>query len=376
MDEGTETTRTARADGITVRKTVDGDGHVRLAVESERDSVATVRLTDPALESRSIEEIQFDTEYSTDWVIEDASIFEGKLEPDEHRTLGYRVPDADAETLETEPQLSVSDGPDLEEITDRARSDRLREFVGGERDSLGADSGAEPAVDTTDETDTDNGVAADLDTSVRVPDDGGGGVPSDEGVDVSANEDDGARSVAGSGDPSDNVARTLLEELRNDRVDTETAAELRSELGGGSRSQEVRLNHLQSEVSDLAAYTDTIESFIDRHGTFDSVVDDVRAELSALEDRTDRVEATVEANSEAVGRIDDIDDELEAVRSTQSELESRLEEIQEMQTEFDSRFDRLEDDLGGVYDRLDELEAFERRLSGALRGLGSDSSDS
>ena len=176
--------------------------------------------------------------------------------------------------------------------------------------------------------------------------------------------------------PSGGVARVLLAELRNDRVDDETAAALRSELGvEGENSREVRLKHLQSEVSDLAAYTDTIESFIDRYGTFGSVVDDVRSELSALEDRTERIDSTVEERAGSIDRIDEIDDELEAIRSTQSELESDLEEIRSTQADFESRFDSLDETITEIDEALDDLELFKERVSEVFRDLRTDDSE-
>lgn len=352
MNDGTEPTRTIRSDGIIVRKTVEDDGSVRLEVDSDRDSPATVRVTDPALESRPDEEVQFDTEYGTEWAIDDGSTFERAFDPDEQRRIRYRIPDADPDSIDAEPELSVTEASVLDDITDRGRSDTLREFVGGDRDSLDpvSDStdpvsGGDPAEPTA-EADPDAQPVADTDTA----------------------------SDTASGDdlavPSGGVARVLLEELRNDRIDDETAAALRSELGvEASESQEVRLRYLQNEVSDLAAYTDTIESFIDRHGTFDSVVDDVRSDLSALEDRTGRIESTVEERSEAIDRIDDIDDELEKIRSVQSDLESDLGEIREMQADFESRFDSLDETVADINDSLDGLELFKERVSGVFEDL-------
>lgn len=375
MNDETEPTRTVRNDGITVRKTVEDDGCVRFAVDSDRDSAATVRITDPTLGSRPDEEIRFDTEYSTEWAI-DGSTFERAFDPGEQRTIRYQVPDADPESLDSDPELSVSERSILDDITDRARSDALREFVGGDRDSLGSvpdptdagsaggtvettpeDSTAETAgggdtIEATGEDDTDAQPAADADTA----------------ADTAPGEDLAV--------PSGGVARVLLAELRNDRVDDETAAALRSELGAaGSKSQEIRLKHLQSEVSDLAAYTGTIESFIDRHGTFDSVVDDVRSELSALEDRTERVESTVEERSGTIDRIDGVDAELEEIRATQSELESDLEEIRATQADFESQFDRLDGTIAEIDDTIDDLELFKERVSGVFRDLQTDDSD-
>jgi uncharacterized protein YukE len=380
MNDETEPTRTVRNDGITVRKTVEDDGGVRLEVASDRDSATTVRVTDPTLASRSNEEIRFDAEDDAEWVIEDGSTFERAFDPDDRRTIRYRIPDADPESLDSEPELSMTEGSVLDDITDRARSDALREFVGGDRDSLDpvsdpvdaapdGDSAETTAGGDTAETDTTETATEETTESAAESDTD---IPSDEDADTAKD----APPDEGLAVPSGGVARVLLAELRNDRVDDETAAALRSELGvEGENSREVRLKHLQSEVSDLAAYTDTIESFIDRYGTFGSVVDDVRSELSALEDRTERIDSTVEERAGSIDRIDEIDDELEAIRSTQSELESDLEEIRSTQADFESRFDSLDETITEIDEALDDLELFKERVSEVFRDLRTDDSE-
>jgi uncharacterized protein YukE len=375
MNDSTAPTRTVRNDGITVTKTVEGDGRVRLEVDSDRDSAATVQVTDPTLGSSPDEAIQFDTEYGTEWTI-DGPTFVRSFDPDERRTIRYRIPDFESESLDREPELSVTEASVLDDITDRARSDTLREFVGGDRDSLASVPNSRPSVSPGDAAeatvgdDTTEAAAGDDTTGTTAENapDTQPATDTDSTADASPDEDLAV--------PSGGVARVLLAELRNDRVDDETAAALRSELDAeGRKSQEVRLKHLQSEVSDLAAYTDTIESFIDRHGTFDSVVDDVRSELSALEDRTERIESTVEERSGAIDRIDEVDDELDEIRSAQSELESDLEAIQATQADFKSEFDRLDETIADLNDTIDDLELFKERVSGVFRDLQTDDPD-
>lgn len=346
MDDGTETTRTVSEDGISVRKTVEADDGVRIDIESERETTATIRLTDPTLESHPERTIQFHAEYD-DWASEDASSFEGTLDPGASRTIRYRIPNSDPETLETDPQLSVVEGSDIDRLVDRARTDALRGLVGGDRDSLESDPAATPTAEPT--ADSDSG-------------------PSTGASTVTA-DDDGTSPTDAEAVP-DGVARALLNELRESDADESVATELRSELGGpGRRSQEVRLDHLQSEVSDLAAYTDTIESFIDRHGTLDSVINDVRSDLSALEARSDRIESTLEELPETVDRVEKVELELESVRSTQSDLESELDELRSAQTGFESDLERLDGEIDDVHDRLEEFEVFKERLSGVFRDL-------
>lgn len=406
MDEETEPTHTVETDGITVTKTVEDDGDVRVDVRSNREATATVRVTDPTLDSHPGEAIQFHSEYDRNWEIDETSTFERTFAPDEQRTMRYRVAGGDPETLDVAPRLSVTEGTNLGGIVDRARSDALREFAGGERDSLEAepiteDSTPEPAAEQ-DGTATaeahpagtsNGGAIAEADEKTATEE------PAETAVEQASDADTPTAEIAAADEEtatvesesesseidSESVARMLLSELQGGHVDEEVRDALRSELGTDkSRSQEIRIDHLQSEVSDLTAYSDLIESFIDRHGTFETVFEDVHAELSALGDRTERVESAIEDLSETVDQVDDLDEEVEQVQSVQSELESDLEEIREMQTDLESRFDRLDgeiadahsrldEELAGVHDRLDDLELFSERITEALQGLGDDS---
>jgi prefoldin subunit 5 len=405
MDEETEPTHTVETDGITVTKTVEDDGGVRVDVRSNREATATVRVTDPTLDSHPGEAIQFHSEYDRNWEIDETSTFERTFGPGEQRTMRYRVAGSDPETLDVAPRLAVTEGANLGGVVDRARSDALREFAAGERDSLETepitgDSTPKPTVEpvgtATAEThpaDTSNGggiAEADEKTATEEP---ARAIEQASDTDSSTAEtaaaDEGTTTAESESESSEtapeNVARMLLSELQEGHVDDEVRDALRSELGTDkSRSQEIRIDHLQSEVSDLTAYGDAVESFIDRHGTFETAFEDVHSELSTLGDRTERVESAIGDLSETVEQVDDLGEEIEQIQSVQSELESDLEEIRETQTDLKSRFDRLDgeiadahsrldEELAGVHDRLDDLELFSERITEALQGLGDDS---
>jgi hypothetical protein len=47
-------------------------------------------------------------------------------------------------------------------------------------------------------------------------------------------------------------------------------------------STNIRIQHLQSRVDDLAAYTETLEEFIDDNGTAQSIIEEVENEVEAV----------------------------------------------------------------------------------------------
>lgn len=387
MGERTETTRTVEGDGVTVRKTVEDGGRVTLAVASDREAGLRVRLADPALE-RSEADVEFRSDGDDGWDAGDAT-FEWTFGPRDSRTVRYRVPGVDPGSLGAEPRLSVTERAGLEGIVDRTRSDALRGFLGGERDSLalgaeggtdgGASAGAAPGTKkgavseggstVEDEAEAETGPEPESEAETEP----GPGAGTDAGETPDGDSEDEDDPDPGSGSEPRSVARALLAELREGRVDEEVTAALRSELGVETRrSQEVRIDHLQNEVADLAAYADTIEAFIDRYGTFEAVVGDVHDELSALEERAERTDARLAELSEALEAIDGIDEE---VRKLRSEVESELGDVRETQAAIESRFDRLDEERADVEDRLADLELFSERITEALHapdGSGDD----
>lgn len=411
MGERTETTRTVEGDGVTVEKTIEDGGRVTLSVASDRETELRVQLADPALEPRSEADVEFRSG-DGGWNAGEAA-FEWTFGPRESRTVRYRVPGVDPGSLDAEPRLSVTERAGLGGIVDRTRSDALRGFIGGERDSLalgpeaetgGAAAGADP--DTTNRAVSEGGspVGSEAESEAEVEIESEPEAEPESEAEPEAKSEPEAEPKSESeaepesepeadlrpaadtdagetpdGDPDEGpepgsvseprgVARALLRELREDRVDEEVTAALRSELGVETRrSQEVRIDHLQNEVADLAAYGDTIEAFIDRYGTFEAVVEDLHDDLSALEERAERTDSRLAELSEALEAVDGIDEELRELRS---EVESELGDVRETQAAIESRFDRLDEERADVEDRLADLELFSERITEALRAPG------
>ncbi|PSQ37010.1 AAA family ATPase, partial [Halobacteriales archaeon QS_9_70_65] len=120
---------------------------------------------------------------------------------------------------------------------------------------------------------------------------------------------------------------------------------LRAALGtSGGGSTAARVEHLQSRVADLEAYTEALEAFLDEEGGAAAVVDDLRTELATTNERLDDLESEVaalraavdgdEASAGLAARLDDLEDDVET-------LESGLVDVAELG-------DRLADALGGL----------------------------
>jgi chromosome segregation ATPase len=170
----------------------------------------------------------------------------------------------------------------------------------------------------------------------------------------------------------DDLGQQLVENLERIRHSFEDA----SEEGG---RVEARIRHLQNEVSDLKAYTNALEEFLDEEGTGRQVIESVRADMAALEGDLAEVTNDVQIHGRNLGKlwevIEDVENELsrfhEIVDRHRRELgdvaedvdavESALDEVRETADErYDAQRSRLDsldetlDDHGSTLDSLDE----------------------
>lgn len=416
MADGIETTRTAVADGVRVRKTIDTGPEetavVTLDVAVERGEPTTVRITEPALGAVPRDEIELHTDHGAEhWQVGDEATFEREFAGGESYEIVYRVAGVDAdrfEALDEDPVVAA--GGSIDDLVSRDDSDAVRELVAGERESLlaapgagGVDLSFEPDLDTgvddsaaTTATASSGGPAEDSsaeeipvdaepeEISVGVPSmddsaaadpepsestvEAAGSVETDEAadgtpdpVDEETPDDDLTASLAAT--PSGGIARVLLKELREGHVDEATREELREELEPG-RSRDVRIKHLQSEVAEFAAYVEMLDGFVDEHGTLDDAVGGVDAQVSSLDDELESFRSELDDLS------DTVDEDVGDLGTDVAELRDGQDDLRDGQGDLEARLDRLEDELATVDERLDEFDEFKERLSGVFQGVG------
>ncbi|MDX1745202.1 MAG: hypothetical protein R3324_04630, partial [Halobacteriales archaeon] len=160
---------------------------------------------------------------------------------------------------------------------------------------------------------------------------------------------------AGSG-----VVSALVTELQDGSVDEGKLVALRQELGLiRSTGDEVRIDHLESRMSEFAAYTDALRAVIDEHGTAEQFVSQMEDRIEALRADLTAVESELSATRETVARVDDCvgtlaadfdsleertEAELEAIREG---LDARDEETEET-AEIEAAIERLEHRIENV----------------------------
>ena len=322
---------------------------VRELAGGERDTV-------PGLEDD--EEIEVEAGDVESLEAEDAEILEGDIDlgdPDEGVTDETVAADDEEPEVEPEPEPEDTAGRSETEA-DAAVDEPTTE---PEAEGFGAEQPDPPAAEE----------------DIEAPEaDGFGDDESDaEPPAAEAAEPQAASEVEF--DASDLVG-TLADAIRNDEVSDDDLDTLQDAFGGASNSTHVEIDHLQSRVSELEAYSDALEAFIDEEGTAQQLVSDIEGDVAALSTELDdlngefaEVEASVENaadDREAIrGRIGDVEADVAAV----DDLEETVERVRGDVEALDERLADAEDDLldvdeleAGVHDLEDDLEDLEEHV--------------
>lgn len=362
MSDGIETIRNAGADDVSVRKTIetgdDDTATVTLEVTAECDEPLAVRLTEPALADVPDDDVDLRADHGPDPPRpEDGTVLEGGLEAGETCTVVYRVRNVDEDRfrrLDVDPGIETeADGPaPLEEVVDREGSEAVRRLVEGRADSL-TDRGTDPGAGDTPGVGVQPAEGSGVSEAPRTA--GADPVDGEPARAAEAVEDADADSA---GTDAGGVAEALLDELRAGEVDDEVAGALREELRVG-RSHDVRIKHLQRQVSDLAAYADILETFVDGHGTLGEAFDQLLADLQRVDGEVASLRDDLEELSETVSG------EIDAVRTDVAALEDGRDDVRD-------RLGAAEDGLAGADARLEALESFTDRLSDVFESVDED----
>lgn len=155
----------------------------------------------------------------------------------------------------------------------------------------------------------------------------------------------------------DELVDSLIEQLRQDELPEEHRRLLREELVADvPASMEVQLEHLQSKVSQLDAYTAALETFINEHGTADDVLEAVQAGVAQAEHRIEALQS----------RVDALDADRETHRGRLSELETAIESVDAFVESLKGQHGR---EIVGVDAKVERLEA---RVDEAIDALEAD----
>ncbi|MCQ4333348.1 hypothetical protein KM295_07620 [Natronomonas sp. F2-12] len=406
-DADPEEIATVASDGVTVEKSFEPDDFpvpaIAFRIRSERDTDVSVRLADVVPDDVAPENIGFHPKYGAEfWDVEDGRIvFQRTLAPGEEYTTVYGLRGGDADTAAkfmSEPTLESVDPPrgagDESDIDAALDAAEIGDVTPPDRDSAelalsGETPPAEPvgstngSVDAPDVLGIDDATEAESRSESAPPtadapeerieeaDTGSGGT--DKGsVDKSPTHAD---SPAGAEPRSEqgSLVSELASEIREGDVDDDDLMDLRDALGLdlASASVEARIEHLQSSVSDLEAYTDAMEEFIDEEGDARTLIAEARDGYEETTDRLEELETELEGlRSDLDRRLDSIDERIEeTIDGELTAIRADIESVEErIDTEADERID-LESDIEALSTELAEVAEMRDRLTNALSGL-------
>ncbi|MFW6435729.1 MAG: hypothetical protein ACOCY1_05040, partial [Halovenus sp.] len=319
-----------------------------------REDPVTVRMSDSVPEGIEVEDLGFHPEYGSEfWTIDDETItFERELEAGGSYTTVYGIRATGSDNVQqflTEPVLEEVDPPlpegetiDEGDVIPESDDDVVKNAIAGD--------GEIPGLEDDDEEEDD-----DEDVTLELND------PNNEGqaeADGSADSDgDGAVALE-----NGSLAGALANEIREQNVSGEDLKLLRRALDVAAKNDgvnEARIEQLQSDISDLRAYTGALEEFLDENGTGDEMIREFETELESFDDRLQSVQAEIESNSEQVAAIG------ETVSQVDEEMDSLSEEVDSVSGEMDS----VQDEVASVSDQLDDLDATIDGIEGEIDEL-------
>jgi len=380
---------TASSDGVTVEKSFEPDDFpvpaIAFVVRSEREETVAVRMVDSVPEHVTPEDIGFHPKYGAEfWGVDgDAIVFEREFEPGEEYTTVYGLRGGDSDDVEkymTDPVLETVHPP-LEEGEDS--EDVVRDVIEGEEEP---EDDTESADDAESSPETDTEAHDDIESAIREADTDGASADTEaeesseptEPESEPAHDDGTAAAVAGG-----SLAAALAAEIRDGEVDDDDLEELRDALGveidaGGATDSggavDARIERLQSEVADLQAYTDALESFLDENGDAQTLIEEFRTELDEAVERVDGVDDRVDSTLQKVEtRVEEATDEIEEtieerVADHIEELRSDIEALEQQVEDGvdDERLDAIESDISDIEDELSDVSEMRERLTAAF----------
>jgi chromosome segregation ATPase len=356
---------TKERDGIQLRKYYEETEFEHPSVvyefESLRVEPVTIHLSENVPKSAEPTDIGFHRDFGSEhWHIEGHTLqFEYEVEGDaEYRTVYAVKPDK---------QLNAAE---LMVTPDEFTVDPPAEMVRG--------GGAQGATGTT-------GVKND----VSIPSEESGSLPIRENGDrpleeessgttatSRATEEQAAKDDSDSSEPSSSADEEplldqLITELERDDTSDETRQKLREQLLGETQpgSVDARIKQLQTELADLRAYTNALETFLDEHGSAEEVINRFEARMDSFEGDMDELENTTaghesrqesqheetqvlqEGVESAIAKINSVDEEVAELSSDVEQVQGELDGY-----DIDSRFEAVESELSEIASLQDNLK--------------------
>jgi len=385
---------TVASDGVAVVKRFEEDEFpvpaIAFKFQSRRDEEVTVRLRDRVPDGVAVEDLGFHPEYGSEyWTVDQDQIrFERAMEAGGEYTTVYGIRATgtdDVEQFLTEPEIEQVDPPlpedaqeGGEEVVPESDDDVVREVIAGEAEDMPDQDDQEDTTDEEVETldlkdpnQADEATAGDGASGTAVAGGGGDSGGSTDGGGTGGGDAGGASvDVDGS-----NLVTALAAEIRQNNVSAEDVKLLRQafEIAGQEGGSVVaRIQRLQSDVSDLRAYTDALEEFLDESGTAKQVIEGFESDIEELESHLAQVQSKMGENSKEVASVSEEVSNLEtAVSNVQDDVDGFVDELDDVGADVEDVRTIVRD----VRDTVDAVSAEVDEVREEVDGVDTDVTD-
>ena len=365
---------TVTSDGITVVKRFEEDEFpvpaIAFEFTSEREEEVRVVLSDSVPEDIEVEDLGFHPEYGSEyWMIDDERItFERDFGAGETYTTVYGIRATGSDNVEaflTEPAIEEVDPPlpgddgSAEDVIPQSDDDIVKQAIagGGEIPGLEESDDADDEVETLDLKDPN---AASEPTAVA------------EGETETA----AGASVEVSGD---SLVAGIAAEIRQQNVSLDDvkllrrAFEIAAQDGG---TMAAKVEQMQRDVTNMRAYTNSLEEFLDENGTGEQLIGEFQQQLSEFNGELSSLESQLEANREQIeamyGEVEGFDEELAAVSD---DVESVWQEIDEVTDRVDTVSELVEsasEEIASVSEDVDDVSEEVQSVSEEIESVTED----
>ena len=374
---------TGASHGVTVVKRFEEDEFpvpaIAFEFSSERDEPVQVTLRDTVPDSVAVEDLGFHPEYGSEyWTIdEDEITFERELEANADYTTVYGIRATgtdDVEKFLTTPEITNVDPPLADadesggEVIPESDDEVVRDVISGESDDVpGLDEETEEEIETLDLKDpNEEGATTESAEPAEASTEAEGNAeesaePTEQRDAEESEEQTETTTVAASGN---SVVAALADEIRENNVSAEDVKLLRQAFeiaGQEGGSIQARVERLQSDVSDLRAYSDAMEEFLDDNGTAEQLIEDFESDIERVQSALESMESTVADNSEEVSAISDevssLGSDVAEVSEDVSDVSEDVSEVSEEVTDVKSDVNDVESTVDDFEDAISEIEA-------------------
>jgi len=332
------------------------------------DAPMSVRLREPIPTGFEAVDLGFHQEHHADewWVGDDEIVFEYPFEPGETVTtvVGVRTsaPD-DLDSFLSEPTIEVAttdhDGSQCwGDVTDSLVDVRTDPDAIGER--VAATDGGEVPLASDDGDSNESPQSADSDAD-RIE----AAIPSVEAAGGDDEQPDTGWPVE-----TDNevLVDRFVDELASDSLSQSQRQRLQAALGvDGVSSMDARIEHCQQRLSDLSAYVEALETFLDEEGGGQELIAGFRDDVAAVESHLASLETDLD---ETTSGQQDLRDRIETVEDEVASLRSLRDDVAAMEAEVDEATTEIRAEVESLSKTVDRLQEWQRGVTSAFDDLG------